>query len=608
MKTMIKLEKHNEETYNAIKEAFVKRNHIGVVQATGTGKSYIIAKTIEDNDLKNVLFLSPSLHIINQFKETFKNLESRITFATYKKLSYIDDLKDFLHVNDFGAIILDEYHRCGAKTWGTSVKEILSESKDKKVLGVTATPIRFLDKCRDMTIELFNSEPIVELSLLMAIEKGILNKPKYVLSYYDIEENISQLHEKLKDCDNQEILDNVKYITNNIDKLVNIENVLKSNITNERKFIVFCSNIEHLNQMKNIVPKWFKNIGYDTKTYAVYSDKENVLTDAVIKRELESFKKASSQTNTIHLMFSVNMLNEGLHIDGVEGVMFLRKTSSPIIMMQQLGRALKVGNKAPILFDLVNNISELSFEGYFNEDYDDKKGKKKKQHDYSLLCNIEINDYTADLNSLLRNINELAAKSSWDAFKKQIIDFKERNGHCNIPSGHPLYKRCLNIRKKYERGLLEEHKYEELDELGFKWKISVYNDEHWEEMFDKLLAYIKTYGHANVPSNYKVEELATWVHTQRRYGDTMPKARKEKLLAVGFQFNLAKKMNDERWESMFEKLLEFKSIYGHVKVSSRYSDRPLSNWVRSQRRTYKDGKLSEERYSRLIGIGFDFLV
>ena len=127
-------------------------------------------------------------------------------------------------------------------------------------------------------------------------------------------------------------------------------------------------------------------------------------------------------------------------------------------------------------------------------------------------------------------------------------------------------------------------------------------------MFNKLLAYIKAYGNANVPSNYEIEELATWVHTQRRYGDTMPKARKEKLLAVGFQFNLAKKMNDERWESMFEKLLEFKSIYGHVKVSSRYSDRPLSNWVRSQRRTYKDGKLSEERYSRLIGIGFDFLV
>ena len=85
MKQTIKLEQHNVETYEAIQEAFMERNHIGTVQATGTGKSYIIAKAIQDSDSNNILFLAPSLHIIDEFKEKFCSLNDAITFMTYKK-------------------------------------------------------------------------------------------------------------------------------------------------------------------------------------------------------------------------------------------------------------------------------------------------------------------------------------------------------------------------------------------------------------------------------------------------------------------------------------------------------------------------------------------
>lgn len=39
------------------------------------------------------------------------------------------------------------------------------------------------------------------------------------------------------------------------------------------------------------------------------------------------------------------MLNEGIHVDDVDGVILLRPTVSPIIYLQQIGRALSAGNK-----------------------------------------------------------------------------------------------------------------------------------------------------------------------------------------------------------------------------------------------------------------------
>jgi len=54
------------------------------------------------------------------------------------------------------------------------------------------------------------------------------------------------------------------------------------------------------------------------------------------------------------------MLNEGIHVDGVDGVILLRPTISPIIYKQQIGRALATDAEgSPLIFDLVNNFDSL---------------------------------------------------------------------------------------------------------------------------------------------------------------------------------------------------------------------------------------------------------
>ncbi len=63
------------------------------------------------------------------------------------------------------------------------------------------------------------------------------------------------------------------------------------------------------------------------------------------------------------------MLNEGVHIEEISGVILFRPTISPIVYKQQIGRALTAGDsKTPLILDIVNNFEGLcSIAGLQNE-------------------------------------------------------------------------------------------------------------------------------------------------------------------------------------------------------------------------------------------------
>jgi len=71
-------------------------------------------------------------------------------------------------------IILDEFHRVGAKAWGTDVRNLLEAYSDTPILGLSATNIRYLDNQRNMADELFDGNVVSEMALGEAIVRGIL--------------------------------------------------------------------------------------------------------------------------------------------------------------------------------------------------------------------------------------------------------------------------------------------------------------------------------------------------------------------------------------------------------------------------------------------------
>ena len=79
----------------------------------------------------------------------FPNVE----FMTYTKLLRLSE--EALMALRPETIILDEFHRCGAYCWGQGVERLLRAYPAAKVMGLSATPIRYLDNCRNMAEELF---------------------------------------------------------------------------------------------------------------------------------------------------------------------------------------------------------------------------------------------------------------------------------------------------------------------------------------------------------------------------------------------------------------------------------------------------------------------
>ena len=68
MESKIKLFPHNQKIYQAVLKAFQETKRTCIVQPTGTGKSFIALKYIEDHPFQNILYLSPSTYIFELFK------------------------------------------------------------------------------------------------------------------------------------------------------------------------------------------------------------------------------------------------------------------------------------------------------------------------------------------------------------------------------------------------------------------------------------------------------------------------------------------------------------------------------------------------------------
>ena len=133
-------------------------------------------------------------------------------------------------------------------------------------------------------------------------------------------------------------------------------------IDRKGKYIVFCSNVEHLKTMLLKVPEWFGKIDENPHIYTVFSE-DDASEDAM---------RQFAQDNSSHLklLYSIDMLNEGVHVDDISGVILLRPTVSPIIYKQQIGRALSASaKKTPVIFDGRNQynaqkMTQLGFEYY----------------------------------------------------------------------------------------------------------------------------------------------------------------------------------------------------------------------------------------------------
>ena len=384
------------KTYQDILDKLNTYGRCAIIRPTGFGKTWILTTLIQSGFYSKILYLYPAEvvrnTVVNKYfndmrdkkqseydelrkdatssdydEETaqlFLNIERMreealidgVDLMTYSKLVRLS-ASDFKEM-DYDLIILDECHRLGAKNTKIALSKLIAYNSNSHIVGATATPNR--TDAFDVIQTFFNNVCTFEYNLHDAFTDGLIKKPYYCYCTYDTETDLKEeallLGEDIKD---DTVLDVLKKKLIEISNIYNMETVIRDTCdrfaatTEYMKFIIFFSNMKHMSMKSNDVKTWFQ------KAYPNHRINELVITskNADTAKNVDKLDSLCHKENTIDLIYCIDMLNMGYHVDDLTGILMYRGTSSDIIFLQQLGRAFSSGAKhASIVFDVVDNL------------------------------------------------------------------------------------------------------------------------------------------------------------------------------------------------------------------------------------------------------------
>lgn len=630
----INLYEHNGQAYIAATEMLKRTGKAAVIHPTGTGKSFIGFKLCEDNPEANVCWISPSEYVyrtqIENLKEAGGEEPGNVRFYTYAKLARITEEEMNGIKPDF--VVLDEFHRCGAAVWGEGVWTLLRKYPEAKLLGLSATAVRYLDNQRDMSDELFDGNVASEMSLGEAIVRGILNPPKYVLAAYAWQDSILKYQVRIDRMKGAAVRARAEKLLEEIRRsLTNAEGLDRIFAKYEQgtggKYLIFCSDYEHLKECMAKVPKWFGRIDKAPHVYSIYSE------DAASAESFRRFKEDDDPEH-LKLLFCIDALNEGVHVEGISGVVLLRPTISPIVYKQQIGRALSASKKTtPIIFDVVNNVQNLYSIDSVREEmqeavrYFEIGGNKKEVVNES----FEVSDELGDCLELFRTLEE-SLTASWEANYLEAKDYYEANGNLMVPPEYvtetgfrlgrwigvqrAIYRKVKghltneqgDLPKGAEAGL-SATRIRKLEEIGMCWQNA--DERAWERSYEAARHYFEIHGNLDIPAGYVTEEgisLGRWYRSVRdRYQLGSLTAKQITALEnIGMQWS---SIFSRKWATYLELARKYHDEHGDLIVPKTYVTEEgvkLGIWISGQRDAYAKGRLTAGQIESLESLGMSW--
>ena len=316
------------------------------IASAGSGKTFLAAFDALNFNPKRLLYVVHESSILKKSLETFqqvfgpdvycglytgesKELDADFVFSTNILMSRDKELFDR---DDFDYIVIDECHHAVADSY----KEIIEYFQPEFLLGLTATPERMDNQD---VIDLFDKNVPYELRL----RDAIMNELVVPFHYYGIRDTLvdygltkSQERKMIAQIATE---DHCKFIA---------EQIEKHRQAGKLKALVFCRNITHARQMAEALGEFY-NTAYLTGKNTV-------------GERIRAYNDLQNDSNDLELLCSVDILNEGVDIPGVNMVIFLRPTESSTIFIQQLGRGLrKCDNKEYVtVLDFIGNSYKRS--------------------------------------------------------------------------------------------------------------------------------------------------------------------------------------------------------------------------------------------------------
>ena len=416
----LKLLPHQNEAYQAAVKKLEEKRKAAIISPTGTGKSFVALEYILQHPDERVLFLSPRRAIANQMYEYIVRYiggDTRYIEEIQKEYgtgnnpgeslklaarSYIPNIECMLYqmISAYGErqsvdkilnslkptmIIVDEMHHLKTKTiraiagsnvveddeeyeeefsnrierenkWGKKFEKFLEDNPQAKLLGLSATPIRH--DGANVVERIFKDAVASQKSLLEAMEEGIIYPPKYVVPDFVREDELETLLEKIEQAEGarkEELKAEYDELALKSANAPGIPQLMEENISEkDGKYIIFCKDISDMKEKMANAKEWFGKIDEEPEIYGISSQ------DNTSAEQLQSFN--NSKSSHLKLMYCVGMIDEGVHLNNVSGVILATKTESRPVYTQRVGRCIssKKNGKQAIVIDLVNNNEILS--------------------------------------------------------------------------------------------------------------------------------------------------------------------------------------------------------------------------------------------------------
>ena len=352
-------------------------NRALTIASAGSGKTYLAAFDALNFNPKRLLYIVHEGSILRKSLETFQEVFGKnVSYGIYSGTSKESDA-DFVFAtnitmcktlelfskNEFDYIIIDECHHATAETY----KKIIGYFEPEFLLGLTATPERMDNQD---VFELFDHNVPYELRLRDAIANDLVVPFKYFgirdkLVDYGLTGNeerrmIAQMAKE----------DHCDFIA---------EQIEKHRPQGKLKALAFCRNVTHARMMCEALGERY---------HTAYLTGRNDIGERV-----RAYNDLQNDAHNLEILFTVDILNEGVDIPGVNMVLFLRPTESTTIFIQQLGRGLrKYTNKEYVtVLDFIGNSYKRSVQiafalGSLSENFVMEK---------RLLASLVRDDFTA---------------------------------------------------------------------------------------------------------------------------------------------------------------------------------------------------------------------
>ncbi|MDO5296387.1 MAG: DUF3427 domain-containing protein [bacterium] len=312
-----------------------------ITASAGSGKTFLAAFDALNFNPGRLLYIVHESSILMKAYETFSRVfgsdktygifngehkEKDANFVFSTNVTMANALESFEpHAWDY--IIIDECHHAAAETY----RRIIGYFQPQFLLGITATPER-MDG--EDVFSLFDQNVPYELRL----REAIINRLVVPFKYYGIRDELIEYGEK--NCGHRF----VEQFSDEAHCDFLYRMIEKHRLPGQKlKALAFCRNISHAVRMAQAMEDY-----YHTR----YLTGNNSVGERI-----RAYKDLQDDAADLEILFTVDILNEGVDIPGVNMVLFLRPTDSQTVFIQQLGRGLRryEGKQFVTVLDFIGN-------------------------------------------------------------------------------------------------------------------------------------------------------------------------------------------------------------------------------------------------------------